>query len=143
MTLSTASAINDAFLTTLSAGSVLGNGQVSNDYGVMESTSACCCVVSWTNYRNEAMTFGNNRKPTWQFLLELKIKDQSDPAALNRNAIAAISNIITALQNDDTLQGTARGIGAVEATKDNTVVEEVNGMAWRPINITVEVQDWD
>lgn len=143
MALSTASAINQAFLTNLSAASVFGEGQVSNDYGVMESTSACCCVVNPIGYLWEAMTFGNNRKNTWQWLLEVKVKDQGDPGQLNRNAIAITDKVLLTLQSDDSLQDTVMGIGAVEMSQDLRELEEIQGHAWRPVNITVTLQDWD
>lgn len=143
MTLSTASAINQAFLDNLSAASVFGPGQVSNDYGVMESTSGCCCVVNPTSFTWEAMSFGNDRRNTWQWLLEGKVKDQGDPAALNRDAIAITDKVLATLQDDDTLQGTVRAIGAIEMSQNLREVEEVGGHIWRPVNWTVTLQDWD
>lgn len=143
MTLSTASAINQAFLDNLSAGSVFGEGQVSNDYGVMESTSACCCVVNPIGYLWEAMTFGNNRKNTWQWLLEVKVKDQGDPGQLNRSAIAITDKVLLTLQSDDSLQGTVMEIGAVEMSQDLRELQEIGGHAWRALDVTVTVLDWD
>lgn len=139
----TASAINQAFLDNLSAASVFGSGQVSNDYGVMESTSACCCIVNPVGYTWEAMTFGNNRRNTWQWLLEVKVKDQSDPGQLNRNAIAITDKVLGTLQSDDDLQETIKGIGAVEMSQDLKILEEVSGFVWRNIDVTVTLQDWD
>ena len=143
MSLSTASAINQAFLDNLSAASVFGEGQVSNDYGVMESTSACCCVVNPIGYLWEAMTFGNNRKNTWQWLLEVKVKDQGDPGQLNRNAIAITDKVLLTLQSDDSLQDTIQGIGAVEMSQNLRELETVGSFSWRAIDVTVTLQDWD
>jgi hypothetical protein len=140
---STASAINEAWLTNLSAASVFGEGQVSNDYGVMESTSACCCIVNPVGYVWEAMTFGNNRRNAWQWLLEVKVKDQGDSGQLNRNAIAITDKVLATLQSDDELQGTVREIGAVEMSRDPKVLEEIQGHVWQAVDITVTLQDWD
>lgn len=139
----TASAINEAWLTNLSAASVFGSGQVANDYSVMESTSACCCVVNPIGYTWEAQTFGNSRQISWQWLLEVKVKDQGDPVALNKNAIWITDKVLGTIQGDDTLQGTIQGVGAVEMSQDLREIEEIQGHAWRPINITVTLQDWD
>lgn len=143
MTAATASAINQAFLDNLSSASVFGSGQVSNDYGVMESTSACCCIVNPVGYTWEVQTFGNNRKIEWQWLLEVKVKDQGDPGQLNRSAIAITDKVLATLQSDDSLQDTIAGIGAVEMSQTLRELETVGSFSWRAIDVTVTLQDWD
>lgn len=143
MTTATASAIKDAFLTNLGAASVLGSQNVSTTYDVMETTSACCCIVSWQDYQNTAMTFGNQRNEIWAFLLEAKVKDLGDPHQLTLNTFTVIDKIISTLKTDDTLQGTAMGIGRVTANRVPGEAETVGGATWLPIDVIVEVLVWD
>jgi hypothetical protein len=138
-----ASAIKDGFMTGLSAASVFGSGQVDTNYGVLESTSACCCVVSLAGYENEAMTFGNNRDETWTFFLQVYLKDTGDPLTLKNNVFAATDKVISYLKEDDTIQGTAKGLGRTLASHDPEVAFVVGGFSWLPVEFMVEVQAWD
>lgn len=141
--MSTASAIKDGFVTGLSAASVIGPEQVSTNYAVLESTSACCCVVSLTEYENEAMTFGNNREEVWTFFLQGYLKDTGNPITLKNNVFAFTDKIIAYLKSDDTIQGTANGLGRVTAIHDPEVALIVGGQTWLPVEFSVEVQSWD
>ena len=143
MTTATASAIKDALITNLSAASVFGSANVSTTYEVLEMTSACCCVVSWQGYENRAMTFGNQRTEVWTFLLEAKVKDLGDPYQLTLNTFTVIDKLIATLKADDTLQGTAMGLGRVEANRTPGEAETVGGATWLPIDTLVEVMVWD
>lgn len=139
----TASAIKDGFVTTLSAASVLGSEQVSTNYAVMESTSACCCVVSFTGYENTAMTFGNDREEAWMFYLQGYLKDTGNPITLKNNVFAFTDKIIRALKDDDTVQGTAKGLGRVLISHDPEVAFVAGGATWLPVEFSVEVLTWD
>lgn len=141
--MTTASALKDALITNLSAASVFGPGQVANTYDVMELTSGCCCIVNWQDYQNEAMTFGNNRREAWTFLLEAKVKDQGDPFQLTENTFTVIDRIIATLKTDDTLQGEAKGIGQVAANRVPGEAETIGGMTWLPVDVLVEILTWD
>lgn len=138
-----ASAIKDGFITGLAAASVVGPEQVSTNYAVMESTAACCCVVSLTGYENGAMTFGNSREETWTFYLQGYLKDTGNPIALKNNVFAFTDKIISHLKSDDTVQGTAKGLGRVLVSHDPEVAFVVGGVTWLPVEFSVEVVAWD
>jgi hypothetical protein len=141
--MTTASALKDAFLTNLSAASVLGPGQVSTNYSVLESTSACCCVVAFRQYTGTAMAFGNPQNRLWQFSLELFLKDTGDPVTLMNQPFAIVDKVIATLKSDDTLQGQANGIASVEANMEPGFTLDVGGATWIPIDMTVSVNVWD
>lgn len=142
--MTTASAIKDALITNLGAASVFGSNQVATHYHVMEQTSACCCVIRWAGYNNEAMTFGNNRTAQWDFVAEIKLKDTGDPYSLMNNSFGLIDTVISSLKSDDTLQGQCKAIGAVSATRaEPGTFDEAGGAMWLPIDVNIEVLVWD
>lgn len=134
----TASAIRDGVTTNLTAASVIGSGQVSTNYSVMESTSACCAVVNVINFVSEAMTFGNTRRGTVTILAELKLKDTGDHVTLMNNVPGLIDKVVGSLESDDTLQGTVDAIDRIEANWDPRIGEEIGGIVWIPVDLTVE-----
>lgn len=141
--MTTASAIIDAFVTNLSAASVFGSEQVSTDYDVMVSTSACCCVVSITSYENTAMTFGNNRHDTYNAFLQAYIKDTGDHPTLKRNVFVVMDKMIATLKTDDELQGTAKGLGRVQIEHDPELMYSNGGPVFALVEMLVEVVTWD
>lgn len=141
--MTTASALKDALITNLSAASVFGAGQVAITYDVMESTSGCCCIVNWQELQSESMTFGNNRREIWTFLLEAKVKDLGDPFQLTANTFAVIDKIVATFKTDDRLQGEAQGIGRLAANRVPGEAETIGGATWLPVDVLVEVLTWD
>lgn len=141
--MTTASAIKDALITNLSAASVFGPEQVSTDYGVMESTSACCCVVSITSYENNAMTFGNNRHEMYNAFLQAYIKDTGNHPQLKRDVFTVMDKMIATLKTDDELQGTAKGLGRVQIEHDPELMYSNGGPVFALVEMLVEVVLWD
>jgi hypothetical protein len=141
--MASASAIRDGCITNLLAASVIGPGQVSPNYAVMESTSACCGVVNVTGFVSEAMTFGNNREGTATILAELKLKDTGDPVSLIANVPGFIDKVIASLESDDTLQGTVKAIDRIEASWDPHVVETLGSVSWLPVDVLITAEWFD
>jgi len=137
------SAVRVAGITNLSAASCIGPNQVSNNYAVMESTSACCAIVNTVGFVSNAMTFGNQREGTATLLIEAKVKDTGDAESAMSNVDALVDKIFASLESDDTLQGIVKSINRIEATRDPRIAEIVGGMTWLPIDITVEMSWWD
>ncbi len=137
------SAILDGLLANLKAASVFGENQVSTDYAVMESTAACCAVVSFTGFSASANTFGNEWAGAYSFAVDVKLKDTGDPTLLPRKILEVLDMVMASLQSDDTLQGTATGLDRVEVNRTPGDVEIAGGATWIPVDMQLHVQSWD
>lgn len=139
-----ASAIIDGFINSLSAASVLGACNISKDYRVLERATACCMVVSWTDFGSSETAFGGQEDYTWTFLLEGFIKDTGDPTAAMVNNIKFIDVVASGLSNDRTIQGTVTKINEVRASRvPGVALQNNSGITFLPINVEVEVVEYD
>ena len=139
------SAIADGFKTLLSATSVLGSGNVSiNSYQVLESSACACAVIQWTRLASTPVAFGSPRARDrlWDFQIRAFIRDTGDPlTALNR-VWTATNTIMTAIEDDDTVQGTCEVLNNIVAIRDPETAMTFGGHTWLPITITATVTEF-
>ncbi len=142
-----ASAIQDALVTTLSAASVFGSGNVSTNFRVLESSSACACVVGWMGVENVPDTYGmggeNHSKTLWTFSTRIYLKDVGSAVELMDDHVpAVIDKLVSAMRDDDTVQGTAEQVVAIRADRDPDIAFTVGGATWLMIDGEVDIEEW-
>ena len=141
-----ASAIVDGMMTTLSATSNLGLAVVSKDYRVLESSSACACVISVLGYEGTKDTFGqtaaeDNWEDVWTFSLEFFLKAQSPSAVLDR-LMMTVDKVVKAWKRDETIQGTCDNVISFTCSRTPGEVYSVGGHDWVPFTGSVKVREW-
>jgi hypothetical protein len=140
-----ASAIADGFVTMLSATSVMGAGMVSkNSYQVLETSTGSCAVVQWTNMRSGPSVFGANyqSRRMWTFLIYAFIRDTGQAEAVRNRLWTATDTILTAVENDPTVQGTAFAVRGVTGNYQPEQFVQAGGATWLPASFSVDVEEW-
>lgn len=138
-----ASAVRDGLVSVLSGSAYFGQNTVDTDYKILETSSACCVVVSWAGYEGNPITMGAGQGGVHIFLLELRLKEMDAPTAIMDRTVESVDKILNALRSDDTLNGTAKGIESLEGTREPGVAfVSPGGNAWLPIDFTTRVQVW-
>lgn len=133
-----ASTIADALVTMLSAASSFGTTAVSKDYGVMDTCSGSCCVVTWRGLTSVQATFGPNWDRTWVHTIHGFVKDTNDQQALMGRAISFIDNVRDVIESDPTLQGTVNNVQNITARRDvGAAVRSNAGMTFLPIMVDI------
>ncbi len=137
-----ASAIIDGIITSLGAASVFGSNNVSKNYKVLESSSACCCVVNWTGYNHVVTQFGGGGNRTWTFSLEVYSKDTGNASATIDKTILCIDKVAKAFEHDQTIQGTCEKINRITGSRRPGEAMIVGGFTWLPMPMSIEVLEW-
>jgi len=135
-----ASAMLDGILDNLNSSSVLGASGASTDYYVLETTSACCAVVSWQSIDINPITFGEpmGDGTLHTMLIEGFVRDNNDPVQLMKDS-AGLADLLTAtLKSDNTLQGTIDSTMKITARKNLHELASAGGLTWSPIYIEIE-----
>jgi len=126
-------------LTILNSASVLGASQADENYDIMEFTSACCAVVTWTDIEDVPNSFGDPMGSGQEtgVLIETFIRDVNDPTKAMRDNPDLIDKVINALKSDSTLQGSVDVLRAISATRTPQEVVSIFGHTWIPTRIKV------
>ena len=118
-----ASAMADALVTMLSAASVFGPNMVTKeDYSVLDICSGSCAVINVGGLASEPATFGtpSGRERVWEFRIDTWIKDTGDPFIMRTRVLSLTNLVLTTLESDETLQGTAFDVGRIAMRYDPT-----------------------
>lgn len=140
-----ASTIAAALVTTLSSASRFGSKSVGTDYGVMETTNASCVIVSWMNVEATQDQFGDapDSGREWTFLLDTFSKDTGNTKAVLNRTLNCIDDVLGAISDDPTLQGTVERVRAIRGSRDiDRGYETPGGLTWLRMLIEVDVQEW-
>jgi hypothetical protein len=140
-----ASAIIDGLITALTASSAFGSENAGYHYGVLESTSGSCAVVSWINLTQTEETFANvTNERDWTFSVELYAKDTGNPVAVMSRLSSCIDTFLGVLEDDRTLQGTVERITEVRGTRplppDGFI--DAGGATWAQMLCEVDAVEW-
>lgn len=140
-----ASAIADALVTTLSSASRFGPKSAALDYGVLETTNASAVVISWVGLKAQQDQFGD--KPDsgrlWTMLLDTFSKDTGNSKAVLSRTLACVDDVLGALSDDPTLQGTVNRITEIRGDRDiDRGYETAGGGTWLRMAIEVDVEEW-
>lgn len=128
-----------AFVTNLGATSVLGSN-VNTNYKVLESSSACCLVVSGLSKQESSITtFGGVRDEKITFMLEGFLKDTGNPNIMIPNVGSFSDLVVTSLESDPTLQGTVDYINDIRAERTVGEAFSVGGHTWFKVDFNVDV----
>lgn len=139
-----ASAVRDGLVSVLSGSAYFGQNTVDTDYKILETSNACCIVVSWTGYEGTPITMGAGQGGVHIFLLELRLKEVDSPTSIMDRTVDGVDKILNALKSDDTLNSTAKGVESLEASREpGTAFVSPGGNTWLPIDFTARVQVWD
>lgn len=141
-----ASAIKDGLVTTLSAASAFGAGGVDTNYSILETTGGSCLVLSWANLDSAPMAYGvAHKERVWTFAVEIFMKDTGDPVSLMNRPFSAIDTIVTALEADPTVQGTAESVPAIRAFHRPSQFRQLvdaGGAIWVMFQIEIDIREW-
>ncbi len=140
-----ASTIASALCITLSSASRFGPKSVGLDYGVLETTTASCCVVSWVGLT--AMPTQFTEQPdaarTWTMLLDTFSKDTGNIKAVLARTLSCVDDVLGALHDDPTLQGTVEEVTQIRGSRDiDRGYETAGGGTWLRMPIEVDVTEW-
>ena len=141
-----ASAIADGLVTMLSAASVFGPGMVSkNSYQILETASGSCAVVQWTGLASHRTSMGGagaNRNRLWDFQIRCFIRDTGQPTAVMNRVWSATDLVLSTLESDESINGTAEELEDVTGTRDPETVFTVGGATWLPFTMTARILEW-
>lgn len=140
-----ASNIASALVITLSSASRFGPPSVGLDYGVLETTNSSGVVVSWAGLaaQQDQFTGPPDEGRAWTFLLDTFSKDTGNTKAALSRTLACIDDVLGALSDDPTLQGTVERILEIRGTRDvDRGYEVTGGGIWLRMLIEVDVQEW-
>ena len=136
--LPSASSIQSAIITNLSAASALGAASVDRHYGILETAPQWAAVVSWTGLLDSPNAFGESSERSWTHSIELFVRDSSDPLETMDRVAQVIDKTINSLKSDWTLQDTVGTITAIRANRNVGIAFNVGGNTWLPINIEID-----
>ena len=128
---SAASDIKDGLISHLSSPSLYGEGQVSSNYSVL-NTTACCAVVLWTGEAGDPAVFGLDFDVLQTFQISHFVKE-SNPATLRDDTMGIATKSTCSLRQDHTLSDlNGRTVHFVEADTDLDPDEalEIGGINW-------------
>lgn len=138
--------VTNAFVTTLSSASVFGSGNVATNFKVLESSSACACVVGVIGLESEQDTFGmggeSQWNTAWTFSTRLFLKDTGSYTTLMNAIPRAIDKLVIAMRDDPDLQGTVEEILEIRALRDPDLAFTAGGHTWISVNAEVTVREW-
>lgn len=141
-----ASAIKDGFITQLSAASAFGTNGVSTNYRILEQTAGSCLVISWINLDSTPLAYGTTHiDRVWTFSVEIFLKDTGDPIAVLNRPFAAIDTIVSALEDNPTVQGTCEEVPAIRAfhrPSEFRQIIDAGGNTWLMFNIEIDLREW-
>jgi hypothetical protein len=139
-----ASAVRDGLVSVLSGSAYFGQNTVDTDYKILETSNACCIVVSWAGYEGNPISMGAGQGGVHIFLLELRLKEVDSPTLIMDRTVGAVDKMLDALKSDDTLNGTAKGVESLEGSREPGVAfVSPGGNTWLPVDFTARVQVWD
>ena len=136
--MTTASALIDALATNLGAASTLGSANVSTDYNVMETSSACCAVIGWSDVTSVPITFGGEFATGWTCLIEGFVKDNNDPKLMMKNINKFFQTMKDSIESDTSMQGEIEAITEIRINRRPGEAYTVSGHTWLPITIEVD-----
>lgn len=138
-----ASAIKDGLVTNLSAASVLGASAVDTHYAIMEKVKGASCVVIGPPSLDpaEPETFGGKWGRLWRFPMRGFVK-HANPLTLMNNTIALIDDVVSSLESDRTLQGTAEEIVSIRSNHEPGEVLTAGGAEWTEVVFNLEIREW-
>ena len=138
MSLPSASSIQLAIITNLSAASALGSSSVDRHYGILETAPQWAAVVSWSRLLDAPNAFGGSTERAWTHSVELFVRDSGDPLQTLDRVTQVIDKVVDSLKSDWTLQNTVGTITAIRANRDVGMAFNVGGNTWLPINVEID-----
>lgn len=135
---SSASAIARGLINNLSAASVIGGCAVSTNYEVLETSSGCCAVVTWTDIISVPISFGMDTAEDYAHYLEIYIRDEGNSTTTMNNVYALADKVVNSIISDQTIQGTVSMVSRIQGARRPHEAIEIGGQFWIPFYITVE-----
>lgn len=134
----------DALVTVLGAASMFGSNVSKNDFGVLDGTSSCACVVMPIGFKTEWQTFGGSKDRTFEFRLEVYLIDTGDPQSLLDRMWFSQDSVIDCLEDFPTLLDTAQDALCKDGVHVRNAIVESGGAAYIPFDFTVQATEiWD
>ena len=136
-----ASAIADGLVTLLSAASMFGSTGVSKDSYQVVETSTCSAVVRFVGLHSEAVGFGRppDRQRTWQFNIKCYVRDLGDPQSTINRVWLCADKVVSCLESDDTIQGTADRVDNIDVTHNPERAETTGGGTWLTLEVVPNI----
>jgi hypothetical protein len=135
-----ASAITDGVISLLSAASVFGASMVGNHkYDALEQCGGSCAAVFCTGFVSDESTYGNQRKHDWNYVIESYYRFTGDYDAVRNMAQTGLDLVLSTIESDPTIQGTAFSIGQITGNVPPALNVEIGGAYWMltPFNVVI------
>jgi hypothetical protein len=135
--------IGDGLITTLQAASSFSAGNLSkNDYGILETTTACALIVMPGGVAAAEHAFGGAWHLVWDIGLEIYVKDLSDPIQSLNNVWLVEDAVVAAIRADTTLDSSACRAIVTSMDRPRGTMVEMHGNEWFPIYATVQAEEY-
>lgn len=138
-------AIRNGLVATFTACGPFAANEISTcDFGIMESVSGSCIILSPKRVRPEAMRAGTppsrGYKRTWTISGTLYIK-WSDPTRMLSQAWQGMDDIYNTISKDDTLQSSACAAQVSDISFDKRFTVRKDGNEYLPIEFEIEAEE--
>lgn len=131
--------IGDGLVTTLLAASAFDSRNVSkNDYGILESTTACALIVQPASFGVDEHTYGRKWATTWNLAVECYVRDLGNAQETLDNTWKIADEILGAVKADESLDSSACSAIVRTGDRPRDTYVEAGGIVWLPWYITVE-----
>lgn len=112
---------------------------VSTDYYVLETSSACCAVIGWQDRDYLPATFGTPMAGgiTNIVLVEGFIRVTNNPSSNMAQNAGFADELMSSLTSDDTLQSSIDTIQRIHAFRRSNEAVSAGGETWLPMYLEV------
>jgi len=140
-----ACAISQGLINNLSATSVIGSCQVGTNWSVLETTSACCAVVTFIGLESVPWALNNQHERTYRHRIFLYVKDRGgNGLLLEPDSQALFDTAVCSIETDRTMQGDIdiREVVGISGTRDPENSLEIGGANWFETQIVTSITEW-